>query len=64
MIDHYKDVLDKENKEKLIEYNLANFVDENNKLAVWCPTPDCKYVVFIDENDPTNTKFECPNCKK
>ena len=28
----------------------------------WCPTPDCKYVFLLVEDDDNN--FECPLCKK
>ena len=59
-----KDILDPKTYKKFNEFQYKNAV-ELQKDVSWCPTPDCKFVFFFDEEDKkNNSELYCPMCEK
>ena len=54
-----KDLLKKEDFDKLYDLTLKNFLFSSGKGILYCPNPGCEYACFLDTDQK---KFNCPAC--
>ncbi|CAI2370919.1 unnamed protein product [Moneuplotes crassus] len=60
-----KEVLSEEYVERFDKFAFKLAINKNSQRFISCPTPDCEYVVCVEENDlQINPYFKCLSCQK